>query len=1070
VIRLGLSLRSKVFFLFSGAALLTVVPALFLIARAVEERVYERATDELARAGEALAVNWDRDDEVLLQDARLRALEPEVPELLAEADTVRLQRLLSRRLADGRVVLAADSAGQRLLGPAPDSATLWRSVGLGSIITMPEADGYPLRIAVWPVWADGRLVGVVGVGTRLDARIARRLDEASGNDVAVIVEGRLVASTLADTATQELEGVDLPMIIERGGTWKRMLDSRWYLYRVQPLRAQGAPISVLLFRPVGDELRIARGIRSSLIGIGFVTLLLSLALAGLVARIVARPAQALAEAATQLAHGDYGAPLPPDSGDEIGQLTRTFGEMRSAIAEREARLRSAQAEMIHREKLAAMGRLVAQLSHEINNPIYNIQNCLEALQRRGDPDDPNREFLDLAQEELSRMAVLTRQLLDQSRPLSDAAEPLDLSAMAKRVVLLAQPRLDAHAIRVDLRFDAALPTVVVHPDAIQQVLANLVDNAVDVMLGGGTLRLETRATGDFVEISVEDTGPGIPDEQLSRIFEAFYTTKPGVRGIGLGLFVSEGIVRGHRGRLLVESRMGKGSRFVVQLPRQTLGRTLAALPGDDAGRGTRPRRVLRTPGPRPARVPGPARSPVNRGGAAMPDAARILIIDDDRAFRIGTGALLVDEGYAVDAATGGDEGLALLRDARYDLVLLDLRMEGRSGLSVLDEIRRSGSDVPVLMLTGFATVDSAVQALKLGADDYITKPCDNDRLRSKIRVVLARREPVLGSGASGIVAVSSNMREVLKSVARVAPTESTVLLRGATGTGKELVARAIHEESSRASRPFLAINCSALAEGLLESELFGHARGAFTGAVSERKGVFEEAAGGTVFLDEIGDISPGMQARLLRVLQEREVTRVGTSRPVSVDVRIIAATHQDLEAMVEAERFRADLYFRLKVFQIRIPRLRERPSDVPALTSAAMTRWNERITDASRRIAGCSDEAIELLQAYDWPGNVRELMAAVEHACIVCDGGRILACHLPEEIRDPGVLTEPDQERRASADPSRRYQAPAPDTEREIILQALEEADGNRTRAAAILGMGRTTLWQKLKAYGLDDS
>jgi DNA-binding NtrC family response regulator len=458
---------------------------------------------------------------------------------------------------------------------------------------------------------------------------------------------------------------------------------------------------------------------------------------------------------------------------------------------------------------------------------------------------------------------------------------------------------------------------------------------------------------------------------------------------------------------------------------------------------------------------------VERPNTFMSDSARILIIDDDRAFRVGTGALLVDEGYAVDAAVNGDEGLARLREGAYDLVLLDLRMEGRSGLSVLEEIRRTGNDVPVLMLTGFATVDSAVQALKLGADDYITKPCDNNQLRSKIRVVLARREPVLGPGAARIVAASPNMREVLKAIARVAPTESTVLIRGATGTGKELVARAIHEESPRGGRPFLAVNCSALAEGLLESELFGHARGAFTGAVGDRKGIFEEAAGGTVFLDEIGDVSPGMQARLLRVLQEREVTRVGTSRPVNVDVRVIAATHQDLESMVEDGRFRADLYFRLKVFQVRIPPLRERPEDIPALAAAGVSRWNERLTDPVRRVSGCTEEALALLRSYDWPGNVRELMAAVEHACIVCESGRILPCHLPEEMREPEGGVEAERERRV-ADPSRRYQAPDPDTERETIMEALEAAEGNRTRAAALLGMGRTTLWQKLKAYGLE--
>ncbi|HEX8695812.1 MAG TPA: sigma-54 dependent transcriptional regulator [Longimicrobium sp.] len=451
---------------------------------------------------------------------------------------------------------------------------------------------------------------------------------------------------------------------------------------------------------------------------------------------------------------------------------------------------------------------------------------------------------------------------------------------------------------------------------------------------------------------------------------------------------------------------------------------------------------------------------------------RILIIDDDRAFRVGTGALLADEGYDVDAEPGGDPGLERLRREHYDMVLLDLKMQGRTGLSVLEELRGSGNDVPVLMLTGYATVDSAVQALKLGADDYITKPCDNAVLRSKIKAVLARREPVLGAGAARLVGNTPKMRDVLRAIARVAPTESTVLLRGATGTGKELIARAIHEESPRRSKPFVAVNCSALAEGLLESELFGHARGAFTGAVSERKGLFEEANGGTIFLDEIGDVSPAMQAKLLRVLQEREVVRVGTSRPVQVDVRIVAATHQDLEAMAEEGKFRKDLYFRLKVFQIRVPELRERPEDVPALAAAALARWNERV-EPHRRVAGLSDEAVEVLRAYDWPGNVRELMTAVEYACIVCDGKRILPCHLPEEVRE-GPVSEPVSHegngKKAEArapEPAKRYQAPDAEREREAIRTALEEANGNRTKAAAALGMGRTTLWQKLKEYGL---
>ncbi|HEU0015341.1 MAG TPA: sigma-54 dependent transcriptional regulator [Longimicrobium sp.] len=458
----------------------------------------------------------------------------------------------------------------------------------------------------------------------------------------------------------------------------------------------------------------------------------------------------------------------------------------------------------------------------------------------------------------------------------------------------------------------------------------------------------------------------------------------------------------------------------------------------------------------------------------MAETPRILIIDDDHAFRVGTGALLADEGYHVDAAPGGDAGLERLRAERYDMVLLDLKMAGRTGLSVLEELRMAGNDVPVLMLTGFATVDSAVAALKLGADDYLTKPCDNALLRSKIKAILARREPVLGSGAARIVCTGSRMREVLRAISRVAPTESTVLLRGATGTGKELIAKAIHEESPRRAKPFIAVNCSALAEGLLESELFGHARGAFTGAVAERRGLFEEADRGTLFLDEVGDVSPAMQAKLLRVLQEREVVRVGTSRPVQVDVRVVAATHRDLEAMVEEGSFRKDLYFRLKVFQIRVPELRERTDDIPSLAAAALARWNERV-EPHRRVQGVSEEAIAILRAYDWPGNVRELMAAVEYACIVCEGGRIQPVHLPEEVRDGAAIFGPEsngngrrgEHARSPEPPPRRYVAPDADAERQAILAALEEAEGNRTRAAAALGMGRTTLWQKLKEYGL---
>jgi signal transduction histidine kinase len=569
------SVRTKVFFLFAGAALLTVLPALVLISRAVEARVYERATQDLLRANDALRAYWAIQDDALQENARRVALERGVPELFVAGDTAALRDALSTGVADRRVVLAADSSGRALLGPQLDSATL-RTGSDSAIVTFTGADGMddgggPIRVAVWPVWGDSGQVGLVGVGSPLDQRTVRDLkDFTGGAEVALVVGDSIIATTLPDSLTRILQRTDLRMVVERGGIWRREVERLPYLYAVNALVTRDLPAAVLLFRPVAQELRVATGIRESLVGIGLAALVVALVLALLVARIVARPAQALAAAAADLARGDFGAPLPRASGDEIGQLTRAFAEMRAAIGQRETRLRSAQAELIHREKLAAMGRLVAQLSHEINNPIYNIQNCLEVLERRGDPGDPNREFLDLAREELDRMAALTRQLLDQSRPLSDRAGPLDLNQLAKRVLTLARHRLDEHGIKTDMTLEVGLPTVVAHPDAIQQVLANLVDNATDAMPRGGTLRIETRSTDDAVEVLVKDTGTGIAEQDLPRIFEAFYTTKPGVRGIGLGLFVSEGIIRGHLGRLTVESSAGAGSEFIIHLPRQTL--------------------------------------------------------------------------------------------------------------------------------------------------------------------------------------------------------------------------------------------------------------------------------------------------------------------------------------------------------------------------------------------------------------------------------------------------------------------------------------------------------------------
>jgi signal transduction histidine kinase len=594
----ALSLRTKVFLLFAGAALLTVIPVLVLISGSVEARVTARAQEELLGARASVEYNWQESVIRLQETARRLASLREVERLIREGDTQRLAAALARQVDEGQTALAADTAGQALVGPPIDPAILNSGE---SRLMVPADSAVPLRVAVWPVFverpadglalpdapADSLRIGMVGVGERFGPRAVNALKLAAGNTEVALVTGdsmRVVASTLPDSLIEFLgRSYSLSGLLEQRAI--RLRRDERLMFLVHPLPSAGLPAAVILFRPVDEELRLARAIEQSVVGIGVIALVVALVLALLVARIVARPAQTLAAAASDLARGNFSAPLPRASGDEIGQLTRAFSDMRSAIAERESRLRSAQAELIHREKLAAMGRLVAQLSHEINNPIYNIQNCLEVLDRRSKPDDPNREFLTLARDELQRMAVLTRQMLDQSRPLTDATGPLDLNQLVRRVVTLAGAELGNQGIRVELDLEPELPRVTAHPDALQQVLANLVANGIDAMPDGGTLTLTTRSEADSVEVFVEDTGVGIASEHLPHIFDAFYTTKPGVSGIGLGLFVSEGIIRGHRGQLLVQSRAGHGSRFIVRLPLEALD---AALARDGAGQPGEP--------------------------------------------------------------------------------------------------------------------------------------------------------------------------------------------------------------------------------------------------------------------------------------------------------------------------------------------------------------------------------------------------------------------------------------------------------------------------------------------------
>ena len=439
--------------------------------------------------------------------------------------------------------------------------------------------------------------------------------------------------------------------------------------------------------------------------------------------------------------------------------------------------------------------------------------------------------------------------------------------------------------------------------------------------------------------------------------------------------------------------------------------------------------------------------------------ARLLVVDDDRTFRLSTAALLRHDGYEVVEAADGKEAAEKVKEERFDLILLDLRMPGLGGVDLVHVLRTRGHDTPILMISGYGTVDTAVDALHTGADDFLTKPVEPDVLSARVEELLARRptlsEPT-GRRPGGIIGRSEAIRSVLEVVERVAPTDATVLVTGETGTGKELVARAIHERSERSEGPFVAVNCASLAEGLLESELFGHEKGAFTGAVRQRKGLFQAAEEGTILLDEIGDVSPAMQHRLLRVLQERELTPVGAVRPVSVDVRVVASTNRDLRGEMEAGRFRDDLYYRLNVVRIELPPLRARKEDIPLLAEAFL----EQVGRRSHR--GCSPMAMRLLQVYPWPGNVRELFAALESAHIRAGDRRIEAQHLPAEVRG-------ERDDRESDLRSERYRCEEPpEDERTAIVEALARTGGTRKAAARQLGMSRTTLWRKMKEYGIE--
>lgn len=456
----------------------------------------------------------------------------------------------------------------------------------------------------------------------------------------------------------------------------------------------------------------------------------------------------------------------------------------------------------------------------------------------------------------------------------------------------------------------------------------------------------------------------------------------------------------------------------------------------------------------------------------MSISQHILVIDDEENMRHMLSVMLTRQGYHVDLAANGEEGVASLKDYVYDYILCDIRMPEMDGKALLIRALEEHVAAPIIMMSAYGTVEVAVECMKLGAYDFISKPFKKDEIvmvlkkaeeREKLKEENSQlREAVAGRFSyGGILSRNPRMLEIFSQIRKVADLKTTILVLGESGTGKELVARAVHQNGIRCQKPFVAVNCGAIPENLLESELFGHIRGAFTDASNDKAGLFEQADGGTLFLDEIGEMPLALQVKLLRVLQECEIRRVGDTAPMKIDVRVISATSRDLSADVAAGRFRDDLYFRLNVFCLHLPPLRERVEDIPLLAEHFQKRYGRGAEDLQLRI---EPDALRSLMAHRWPGNIRELENAVERACILCEGGRITSSCLPPSVR----LREESYQSESECDENLSIKKAEETIERELIKKALTKTGGNRTQAAKILEISHRSLLYKLKEFGAE--
>ena len=686
-----------------------------------------------------------------------------------------------------------------------------------------------------------------------------------------------------------------------------------------------------------------------------------------------------------------------------------------------ARLEKSLAE---RDRLSALSNLSAGVAHEVNTPLTGVASFARLLLDETAADDPRRPIVEKIERQAFRAARLVGSLLDLARGRPREMAPLEPAALVREACRALEDEVKGRRVTLDVDLPASLPRVLGHGDALVQVLVNLLKNALDAVSlpkegrsGPGLVRIAVAAAGGSVLFAVDDDGPGLTREDA---------------GEGLRAVPHDEGASGRRG----------------------------AGPGDRGGYHPRARRLAL------GRVHPGAGRPVH--GESPRSDMKVLIVDDEPVVREVLRTVLSRAGYDTSEAATAGEGLALFADPAVDLVLLDLMLPDRPGLSLLAEMRQKRPDVPVVVVTAYSSVESAITAMKEGAFHYVPKPFRNEevvhlvaqalekkRLVAENRALKARLDA--GNDFPEMVGRSAPMEKVFQTIRQAAPARSTILVTGESGTGKELVARALHRLSLRASGPFVTVHSGALPPDLLESNLFGHTKGAFTGAVAEKKGLFKVADGGTIFFDEIGTVPLETQAKLLRVLQEREFLPVGAVEPIHSDVRVVAATNADLGRLVEEGKFREDLFYRLCVITIGLPPLRERKEDIPLLVDALVSR---AARENERPVPPVTPEAMKALLDHDWPGNVRELENVLERA-VVLGPGLIDLDQLPDAVRRS--VPRPEA---LPAEGLVFYEAVAK-YEKNLLAAAMHRAGGVQKEAARLLDLSPTTLNEMLKRHGM---